>query len=441
MAGLAVFAGGILILGDVQFRDRYDLNVYFQNAEGLPDKGPVKVAGVEVGKVKKITLEGGRARVEVSLDTDVKVHADAEASIAATGLIGTKYLDLSLGSPEAPLLKEGDTLQGQPGFSFDDVMKELRQFFKEDPEDGSLSENFRRTMANLRRVTDSLNVALGQQGKELTEIVQNIRSLSEHAKNVSANLDEVTEQHKADLKTMLTKFRSVSERLDDLLAKVQNGEGTMGKLVNDEQMGKDLKQTFTDVRQAAKEAQAILGRIAMIDVYWDYRQRYDFEDNQYRADLGLRIVPRPGKFYFIQGNNLGAREDRKLAGNDIERKNTITGVMGKEFGPFTLYGGAIRSTAGGGMRFRPLFMSQKWNRRFELEAEAYNFGRDEVVQGLKMDDPVYSAGARFLVADPWLWVGGQVEDIAERKNFNANLNVTFKDEDVAYLLGLVGLAN
>jgi phospholipid/cholesterol/gamma-HCH transport system substrate-binding protein len=320
------------------------------------------------------------------------------------------------------------------------MMKKLSDLFKEDPVHGSVGDNMRVTMANLKRITDSLNAALGNQEEALTETVANMRDISQNIRRISANLDEIIGDHKGDIRTALEKIRSISERLDSLLAKVQSGEGTMGKLISDEQMGEDLKATFTDVRQAAKEAQAILGRIALIDVYWDYRHRYDFEDERNRIDLGLRIVPRKGKYYFVQGNNLGARRDRRDPGNDIERRNTVTAVMGHDFGPLTLYGGVIRSAGGAGLRFRPLFMSEKWNRRFELEGEAYNFTRDEVVQGIAMEGPIYNAGARFLIDDPWLWLGAQVEDIKERKNLNANVNITFKDEDIAYLLGFVGLA-
>ncbi|MBI4396822.1 MAG: MCE family protein [Elusimicrobia bacterium] len=439
LAALAVLAAGILVLGDIQFRSTYDLHIIFDDAEGLPDKGPVKVAGVEVGKVDRIQLVDQRAKVTVRLAEGVQAHEDAKAYVSATGLIGSKYLELTLGSPSAPLLKEGATIQGEPSFSFDDVMKQLQEFFRDDPELGSVSDNVRATAANLRRVTDALNTALAKQEKALEEIVLNTRDLSRHAKNVSASLDEITQEKKEDIKVALAKIRSVSERLDSLLAKVEKGEGTVGKLMSDDEMGQSLKQTFADVQQAAKEAKTILGRISMVEVYWDYRQRYDFEDRQARADLGLRIVPRPGKFYFVQGNNLGAREDRKLPGSDLEKKNTVTGVMGRDFGPFTLYGGAIRSSGGAGIRYRP-FRSEEWSRRFELEAEAYDIPRDEVIQGRRLDSPVYNAGARVTLADPWLWLGGRVEDIAERRNLNAYLNITFKDEDIAYLLGFVGLA-
>jgi hypothetical protein len=78
--------------------------------------------------------------------------------------------------------------------------------------------------------------------------------------------------------------------------------------------------------------------------------------------------------------------------------------------------------------------------RFELEGEGYDFSRDETIRGHHMKGGVYNAGARILVWDPYLWLGAGVEDIGARKNFMTNMNFTFKDEDIAYLLGFVGLA-
>ena len=56
-------------------------------------------------------------------------------------------------------------------------------------------------------------------------------------------------------------IRSISERMDNLLAKIERGEGTVGKLVSDEQMGNDLKETVASVKKAAGDASAVLGRI------------------------------------------------------------------------------------------------------------------------------------------------------------------------------------
>jgi phospholipid/cholesterol/gamma-HCH transport system substrate-binding protein len=437
MAGVAVFAGVVLMLGDVSFKSSYQARVSFENVEGLPENGSVKVAGVEVGKVKKIELENQRALVTLKMNRGVEVRKDARARVASTGLIGSKYLEMFLGTPGSPKLEEGDVIRGDPTFTFDEVMTKLGEFFEEDPVNGNVSDNLRTSVANLRRVTDSLNAAMGDQKKEMVEIVRNVRDLSDHARVVARDLREITTERKEDVKAALAKIRSVSERLDDILAKVQGGQGILGKLVGDEDMGKDLKQTLTSVKAAAQDAQSVMGRIARVDVYWDYRQRFDFEDNESRADLGLKFVPRPGKFYYVGGNNLGRRADRRDPGNDIERKNTITAVMGKSWGPLSGYAGVIRSQGGVGARFLPV----PQNDRVELEAEAYDFSRDEVVQGIVMKGPIYNAGARFkLWRKPDLWLAAGVEDIAERKNVTGHVNVQFKDEDIAYLLGLVGLA-
>lgn len=441
LSGLAVFAAGILLLGDIRFQKQYPLYVLFDNAEGLPINGPVKVAGVDVGQISEVKLEGERARVKIQVKKDLGVHRDAGAYVASTGLIGSKYLDLTLGSPQEPLLQPGDTIEGAQGMSFNDILRRVGEFFKEDPATGNAADNLRQTIANFRQVSQALANSIGQQEEQMTEIVENIRALSAHAKQVAANLQDITDDHKVDVKVTLTKFRSISERLDDILERVQGGKGLMGKLVSDEQMGDELKQTMSNVKQVSKDLESFTGRIARIQIYWDYRQRYDFEEKQSRADLGLRMEPRPGKFYFIQGNNLGGREDRKDDPEaDLEKKNTVTAVMGADWGPLTVYGGAIRSAGGAGVRLRPFPKSSSWNRRVEFEGEAYDFGRDEVIQGIKMDKPYYNAGLRVNAVAPWVWVGAGVEDIAVRKNFNANVNVTFRDEDIAFLLGLVGLA-
>ncbi len=441
LAGLLVFAAGILILGDVQFRGHYHLYVYFNDAGGLPEKGPVKVAGVEVGNVETIELDGPRARVKIRVRDDVSVHKGARAHVASTGLIGSKYLELTLGDAAAPLIQSGETLEGDPALSFDQVMSKLGEFLKEDPETGNLADNLRATIANFRKVSQSLANSLGRRETELTEIVENLRDVSAHVKRVAADLREITGERKDDVKAALAKFRSISERLDDITARVQGGRGLLGKLINDDEMGGELKQTMTSVKQATKDLESFTGRISRIEIYWDYRQRFDFEDDQTRADVGLRMVPRPGKFYFVRGENLGAREDRKADPSlDRERKNTFTAVMGRDFGPLAIYGGAIRSSGGAGARFRPLPKRTGWDQRVEFEAEAFDFSRKETLHGLRMDKPVYNAGLRVNAIAPWVWVGGQVEDMAARKNFNANVNITFKDEDIAFLLGFVGLA-
>ena len=58
LAGLAVLMISILLLGDIHFRPQTTLFVVFKNVEGISDKSPIKISGVEVGSVKKVELTG-----------------------------------------------------------------------------------------------------------------------------------------------------------------------------------------------------------------------------------------------------------------------------------------------------------------------------------------------------------------------------------------------
>jgi phospholipid/cholesterol/gamma-HCH transport system substrate-binding protein len=306
-----------------------------------------------------------------------------------------------------------------------------------------MAENVRVTLANFRKVSQALADSLGRQQAELSEIVVNIRDASQHAKALAANLQEISDERKEDVKVALAKFRSVGERLDGILARVEDGQGMLAKLLNDPKMGQELEKTMTNVNQATGDLKGFVGRIAAIKLYWDYRQRFDLEDDQWHPDLGVYMYPRPEKYYYVGGNNLGSNQDWKDDPEaDAERRNRITAILGHDFGPVTLYGGLIRSAGGAGLKFRPLPKDSSWHRRVELEAEAYDFGRDVTIQGgkLTLQGPVYNAGARVKAVDPWLWLGGQVEDAAERRNLTVNANLVFRDEDLTFLLGLIGLA-
>src|SRR5438045_3673831 len=94
IATLAAIHTSILFLGKVHlFRRTHNYLVDFANVEALPPKAAVKVAGVEIGKVDKVELVNGRARVTIDINHGVIVHADAKARIGSTGIIGTRFVE------------------------------------------------------------------------------------------------------------------------------------------------------------------------------------------------------------------------------------------------------------------------------------------------------------------------------------------------------------
>lgn len=94
-----------LIGGDV-----YEVVAQFNTASGLKNGSSVEIAGVEVGRVRAITLNEDRAAVILAVDNKVKLYTDTIASIKTRGIIGEKFLALSPGGGGDPL-KPGDTIR------------------------------------------------------------------------------------------------------------------------------------------------------------------------------------------------------------------------------------------------------------------------------------------------------------------------------------------
>lgn len=118
MVGFFVLIG-ILCLGYLSIKlgklelvggDVYEVDAQFNTASGLKPGSTVEIAGVEVGRVRGITLKEDRAMVKLAVNNTVKLYTDTIASIKTRGIIGEKFLALSPGGGGDPL-KPGETIR------------------------------------------------------------------------------------------------------------------------------------------------------------------------------------------------------------------------------------------------------------------------------------------------------------------------------------------
>ncbi len=102
---LSVNLGGIALFGT----DSFVINATFGSIEGLEEAASVEIAGVPVGKVKKITLEDNEALVVMEIKNGIQITDDTIASIRTKGVIGDKFVKLSPGGSD-DLLEDQDSL-------------------------------------------------------------------------------------------------------------------------------------------------------------------------------------------------------------------------------------------------------------------------------------------------------------------------------------------
>jgi len=447
LAGLAILMISILMLGDIHFRPQNYLHVIFTNVEGIAEKTPVKISGVEIGSVRKVELLDDHAQLTLALRKDIRVYKNARVRIRSTGIIGTKFLALDPGrvQPDIPeeeqRLHSGDTILGEDSLSLDELMERVAKSLDQFTGNGKTAENLNATIANLRSITDSLNAALGQQRRSLVNIVKNIEGFSAYAKSAAAHLDDILTSNKEEFKEAVHELKETLEKSNNILAQVQQGQGVFGTLLYDKKSGEDIKETVSNLKQTSESAKDVLARFTKVRAFWIVQGRRDFKAGDYKGDFGLQLEPRPNKFYEIMGQNLSTSGSTRSSPDDYERTNTITALIGEHWGVLTGAVGVIESRAGVEARYRPFQNTDvPVANRLELYGQGFDFGRDAVIKGRSFTDPNYTAGARIRVND-YLTAGVEAEDIAETTDVTGVVNLSFEDKDIAYLLGFVSFAH
>lgn len=419
LGGLALIATALFLLGDVTFERRYTLYVNFTDVGNLNKDAPVRLSGVEVGKVAEIELIDGGARVIAKVRQGVEIYNDAAFSVGSTGIIGSKFLQVDQGRKVSGVIPGNSTIRGQDPVSIEKSLtvalakldKLLGDLTKEGPR-GSLTHNLTETVANVREMT--------------------------------ANLNDLIETTKPQLETALGRADDITEKLDALLAKsntmmasLATSSGTVGALLHDQKMKEDVKETIASVKEAAGTAKDVLGRINQFTVFWNYDWRYEHLVRTSRVDIGLKISPRPGKYYYVGGANLAnVSDDARTARHvDYVRPNKVDALIGWEGDRWDVAAGVIRSGGGARVALRP-FHGAPVLERVSFQAQAYDFGRNRVIAGRRFDKPQYDASALVRV-QKHVSLGARVEDIVEVPRYQSWIKVMFEDQDIAYLLGMI----
>jgi phospholipid/cholesterol/gamma-HCH transport system substrate-binding protein len=130
MVGIFIAAGLICLsyltikLGkmEVMGAKGYEIHAVFSNSGGLKPGSPVIIAGVDVGRVKQISLEHYQARTVLHVTADVKIQEDAIASVRTKGLIGEKYIEIAPGGSEKTLPPGGTIRETEPAVDLEQLL-------------------------------------------------------------------------------------------------------------------------------------------------------------------------------------------------------------------------------------------------------------------------------------------------------------------------------
>ena len=435
MLGLFAILVSIVAVGNFSFGRNYRVYVLFDNASGLLKRAKVKIAGVDIGILKSVELHDSKARLCLAINEDVPLYQDAKAAIVSMGIIGTKYIEVIPGNPALPRLKDGAAIAAN--------------------ESGSLEQTFGKIADKISATLDSIGGA-GKNGDMIDNLAQALRDLKSVMHNISDqnakiassieninrfsyNLAEITSQNKQDIRDAIVGMKNMAGRMDTLIAKIYEGSGPLGTLINDEEMSRELKETVTTAKETLASAKVTvdglketIGRANKLQLSWNYLGRYNAKDEKFRNDLGISIMPNNEKFYYVGISNVADSSEAKSQ-EERDTMNTLDALMGFRFDKFEVYGGVIRSKAGGGIGysfFEPVYAPY---RTLQANLNVYNFGRN----GKR--GPEVDFGVRFGFTK-WLYAGVMVEDMIYKTALTPYVKIEIDDKDIASLLGIISIA-
>ena len=424
----------VIAVGNFTLNRSYEVYVSFANASGLTKKAKVKIAGVDIGVLKNVTLKDARANLCLAINKDVALYKNAKASIVSMGIIGTKYIEVTPGDSSYPLLEDGDTISASetPSIeeSFNNVMEKIDNALGSVGTDGKISgiiDNLSAAITDLRSVMHNI----AEQNSKITNAINNVNRFS-------YNLAEITGENRQDIRGAIASIKDVAEKLDVLLMKISEGDGTLATLINDKEMGSDLKETISNAKEAVASAKTAVdnlsesfGQATRLNLEWDYMGRYNIKDEKFRSDVGIGISMRKERFYYVGISNVADASNEEDQ-NEKDSMNTLTALLGFRGENASIYGGVIRNTAGGGISysfFDPIYAPY---RRLQAHFDVFNFTRKE-------KPPELSLGVRLGITR-WLYAGVMVEDMAYAAAVTPYIKLEIKDTDIASLLGIISVA-
>lgn len=268
IVGLVVFIAFVVALWAIFYLQGYisRKNKAFYQAQyehvGLLKLGDnVTLAGVPIGRVESIGLAGKKALVHFFVDSEVKVAEGTVAVIEASDLFGNSFLTLQMG--DGPPLPSGSELKGVLAPGIRDLIKsgvvvvqrsivvleETRSFLARLDSLVGPKSSLPRTFDNIEAIT--------ARARTLSERFESFGFLLE---GTLASLDsaadgfrEVVEDNKVEVTNTLERLNRLSARLDTVVADLNAGRGSLGRLLRDERLYEDLRQTAVEAQNLIRE--------------------------------------------------------------------------------------------------------------------------------------------------------------------------------------------
>ena len=469
--GLIIIVGFSFFVNDQPFwyRTCNLVDITVDDATGLRRKSPVKTLGLDIGYIQSVNLDGENVVISVCVTAPVKLRPDTKAYVRSIGFLGDRFLELKPVDVVDEDAEKESRLGGEapktrlPAQVVDEESALLRLFWNvasafsnaiiPSAEATSLISEAKAstayaqktktltarreaelsdTMKKVGKLVDQLTLLTGDLRKatkrrEFRDLVINLNKAAKHMADLMAPEGELSE----DLKAAMKSFRGTLKNAEEIMARVNRGEGSMGKLLVEEDL-------YNEAKAALKSLNLLLGKAGNLAIWVDLSAHNIEAYDGSKARLFIKIEPNPGRYYLLGVSTDPRGAETRTTTETItdgvlsieektvteERGIKFTIAFGKYFGPLDLKVGLIESagTIGAGYWF------DKDHKKYAVMAEVYKESKRDPIR--------YRVFGRAKLYSG-LYVKAGVEDF---RQFNGTvpyffgIGLFFNDEDIKYLL-------
>ena len=273
LSAILIAIVGIVWLKEMSLHTRKRVYVVaFPNTGGLAASDEVRVNGLREGQVRAMRLAGDHVLVDLELASELRLTRASRVAIRDVGMMGEKVIAIDL-QPGGEVYAPSDTVQGiyEPGMSevvgriggsidaitalvgdLDDVSKDLKG-------GGQLKQ----AIGDFAATSHELSALVRENRASLTRTMQNFSEASGTAKSLTTGREQQLSKAMDDFASAAEKMDRLSGRLDSLRASVQgltskvnSGNGTLGRLVNDQRLYDDLSTSVTSLKGLIEDIKA-----------------------------------------------------------------------------------------------------------------------------------------------------------------------------------------
>lgn len=372
LTALALFAFIVVELTGLNWAagSNYPLNVTFNNVTGLRSGNLVKYAGVDIGRVEKITAERNGAIVHLTIEQNSSIPRNALITIGADGIMGEKFISVLLPQEgeAAEILQPNDTIAGveQQGIEqlvaaanlvLQDIhilVKSMNNMFGDEKFQSSViesAENIREMTANMNQLTAVMSRLAVNSESDVRTMIADFRQISENMSRTTARIDSMlmqidnNGQTARDLCEALANINSTSRRIENMAASLEG-------VVTDPQTADDLKVTLSNVRNVSEKANNMLNSVSAVKIESGVDVMYSGGVDEYKVNTDTKIKFGDNKYMLMGINDLG----------EENYKNLQFGMWDGKFGGRA---GLIDDKAG-------LGIDKAWSDSFNMSLDAYD---------------------------------------------------------------------